>query len=139
MTLSGTSSQWSSSCRSVVRPRSNFRVSLTTRAAALTVTSRYSLERDGRIGHGFWHGGFLRPAYTLCCKEIQYLQNKGTSIWNFFLNSGFRKFRTAYRPSKRACYQLNSIEKGKRSERDKLARRRSAKLTIPPSSDARQQ
>jgi len=59
-----------------------------------------------------------------------------TSLWNFAPNSDLQNFVTAYRSSKRV---INLAEKGRRSERDKLGRRRSTskKLMIPPSSDAR--
>jgi len=43
-------------------------------------------------------------------------------------------FASVYRSSKRA---IDFSRQGGRSERDKLDRRRSTKLTIPPSSDAR--
>ena len=44
----------------------------------------------------------LLPSYlTLCCKKSEYLQNRGTSLWNFVPNSGLRKFITAHRSSQR--------------------------------------
>ena len=62
-------------------------------------------------------------------------KNKGTSLWHFVPNSGLRKF----------FFGISIVEKchGLRSTRwklrayDKLDRRRSAKLTVPQSSDAR--
>ena len=62
-------------------------------------------------------------------------KNKGTSLWNFLLNSGLRKFRNDIDLSiVETCHQLSSANG--RSERDKLDRLRS-KLTIPRrSSDA---
>ena len=56
-----------------------------------------------------------------------------TSLWNFFLKS--ESFATAY--SRSSNVLSTSLEKGGPSERDKLGRRRSTKLTVPPSSDAR--
>ena len=64
-----------------------------------------------------------------------YPQNKGTSFWNFFLNSELRKFRHGISIVEHAINVAR--ERWRRSERDKLGRRRSTKLTIPPSSDAR--
>jgi len=50
----------------------------------------------------------LQSTYpTLCCKEIHYLQNKGTSLKNFPPNSGLRKFRHGMSIIE-ACYQLSS-------------------------------
>jgi len=42
---------------------------------------------------GFWRGGFFRPVLHCVLRKFRYLQNKGTSLWNFFLNSGLRKYR----------------------------------------------
>ena len=55
-------------------------------------------------------------------------KNKGTSLWNFALTLDSENFATAYRSTE--------LEKGGSSEHDKLRRRRSTKLTIPPSSNA---
>ena len=78
---------------------------------------------------------FLPPVLHSVKRKFGVLQNKGTSLWNFVLNFGLRKFRHGISIVE-TCYQLSS-EKGGRSERDKLGRRRSTKSTIPPSSDAR--
>jgi len=56
-----------------------------------------------------------------------YPQNKGTSSWNFF-----SKLRTQKISPRHIDRRLSSSK-----VRDKLDRRRSTKLTIPPSSDAR--
>jgi len=67
-------------------------------------------------------------------KEIQVPSKiKRTSFWKFAPNSG-HNFATACRSSNVLSTWL---EKGGRSERDKLDRRRSTELTIPPNSDAR--
>jgi len=63
-------------------------------------------------------------------------RNKGTSIWNFFLNSGFKKFRH-HGISTVECAINLARERWRRSERDKLDRRLSTELAIPPSSEAR--
>jgi len=63
-------------------------------------------------------------------------RNKSTSIWNFFLNSGFKKFRHHGISTVERAINL-ARERWRRSERDKLDRRLSTELAIPPSSDAR--
>ena len=42
---------------------------------------------------GFWHVSFLTPVLHCVKRKFGYFQNKGTSLWNFVLNSGVRKFR----------------------------------------------
>ena len=70
---------------------------------------------------------------TLCCKgNSGIFKNKGTSLWNFAPNSGLRKFRHS-RLSKGV---INSARE-RWTLLSKLDRRRSTKLIIPPSSDAR--
>ena len=74
---------------------------------------------------------------TVYCKKIR-PPSKITariSLWNFIPNSGLRKFRHGISIVE-ACYRLSS-RKVDCSERDKLDCRRTTKLTIPPSSDAR--
>ena len=70
------------------------------------------------------------PTYTVLKEKSVILKNKGTSLWNFVINSGLRKFRNGI------SIVETYLEKGGRSERDKLGRRRSTKSIIPPSSDA---
>ena len=70
-------------------------------------------------------------SYTVL-RKFWYLQNKGTSLRNFFINSG--KFRHSISSVERVTD--SALERWTLSERDKLDRRRSAQLTIPPSSDA---
>ena len=44
-----------------------------------------------------------------CVKgKFGYLQNKGTSLWNFVLNFGLRKFRHGCISIVETCYQLSS-------------------------------
>jgi len=74
-------------------------------------------------------------SYTVLTGNLGIFKNKGTSLWNFAPNTGLKgNFASAYRSSKRV---IDLLEKGGRSERDKLDRRRSTELTVPPSSDAR--
>jgi len=67
----------------------------------------------------------------LCVKRtFGYIQNKGTSPGTL---SQTPDLKISHRHiDRQTCYR-----QGGRSERDKLDRRRSAKLTIPPSSDSR--
>jgi len=73
---------------------------------------------------------FLPPVLHCVKRTFDYLQNKGTSLWNFVLNSGLRKLRQGISIVE-TCYQLSS-KKGGRSQRDKLGRCRSTKSIIPP-------
>jgi len=73
---------------------------------SLSVTSRYSIETDERIKL-VWHVSFLPPVLHCVKRKFGYLQNKGTSLWNFVLNSGLRKFRHGISIVE-TCYQLSS-------------------------------
>jgi len=73
-------------------------------------------------------------SYTVL-RKFWYLQNKGTSLRNFFINSALGKFRHSISSVERVTD--SALERWTLSERDKLDRRRSAQLTIPPSSNAR--
>jgi len=78
---------------------------------------------------------FFRLSYTVLKGKWGIFKNKGTSLWNFVPNFGLREF----------CFGMSIVEtccrfsstKGGRSEGDKLDSRRSTKLTVSPSSDAR--
>jgi len=73
----------------------------------LSVTSRCSIETAERIRAGFWLVSFL-PSVLYCVKrKFGYRQNKGTSLWNFVLNSGLTKFRHGISIVE-TCYQLSS-------------------------------
>jgi len=62
-------------------------------------------------------------------------KNKGTSVRNFVTRTlQSENFASAYRPSKRV---INLARERWTLRCDKLDRRRSTKLTVPPSSDAR--
>ena len=102
---------------------------------SVSVTSLCSIEMEGRIELVL--ACMLLSTYpTLCCKEIQVIyKNEGTSFWNFVSNSGLRKFCFGiYRSSKRV---IDLAQKSGCSERDKLDRCRSTKLTILRSSYTR--
>ena len=55
---------------------------------------------------GFWHVSFLPPVLHCVKSKFGYLQNKGTSLWNFVLNSGVKKFRHGISIVE-TCYQLD--------------------------------
>jgi len=61
------------------------------------------------------------------------VKTKDAFLWNFVTNSGLEKFRFGISIVEKCC-RLGG--QGGRSERDKLDRRRSTMLTIPPSSDS---
>ena len=64
--------------------------------------------RDGWTNlAGFWHVSFLPPVLHCVKRKFGYLQNKGTSLWNFVLNSVLRKFRHGISIVE-TCYQLSS-------------------------------
>ena len=73
--------------------------------------------------------GFFRPVLHCVLKTFRYLQNKGTSLWNFFLNSGPGKFRHGVSIIE-ACYQLSSRKVDAQNVIN-LGRRRSTKSQIP--------
>ena len=61
-----------------------------------SVTSRCSIKRNERINLLFGMEASFDQSYTVIIfKNIHsgIYKNKGTSLWNFFLNSGIRKFR----------------------------------------------
>ena len=55
----------------------------------------------------FWHVSFLPPVLHCVKRKFGYLKNKGTSLWNTFLNSGLRKFCYGILIIE-MCYQLRS-------------------------------
>ena len=54
----------------------------------------------------FWHVSFLPPVLHCAKRKFGYLQNKGTSLRNFVLNSELRKFRHGISIVE-TCYQLS--------------------------------
>jgi len=55
----------------------------------------------------FWRVSFLPPVLHCVKRKFGYLQKKGSSLWNFVLNHGLRKFRHGISIVE-ACYQLSS-------------------------------
>jgi len=105
-------------------------------SVCLSVTSRCSIKRDERINRVFGVGAAFDHAVLHCVlRKFGYLQkNKDTSLWNFFLNSGLKKYRHGISIIELV---INLAREGGRSERDKLDRCQSTKLIISRSSDAR--
>jgi len=99
-----------------------------------SVTSRCSIETTERIELvDFGMGASFRLSYAVLKGNSSISKHNGTSlIWNFVVNSreNFAKIGISIVET---CYRLSS------RKRDKLGRRQSTKLTIPPSSDARHQ
>jgi len=69
------------------------------RSVRLSVTSRCFIETDERIELVF--GTVLKR------NSVRLISIKGTSLWNFVLNSGLRKFRHGISIVE-TCYQLSS-------------------------------
>ena len=104
-------------------------------SVCLSVSYKSVFYRNGWTNRAsFWHVSFLPPVLHCVKRKFGYLQNKGTSLSNFDLNSGLRKFRHGISIVE-TCYQLSSRKVDAQS--DKLGRRRSTKSIISASSDAR--
>jgi len=58
-----------------------------------SVTSRCSIETAKRIELVFSMWASFHPSYSVLKGNSVSSKNKGTSLWNFVLNSGLRKFR----------------------------------------------
>jgi len=71
------------------------------------VTSRCSIETAERIELVFGMWASFHPFYTVIKGNSVISKNKGTSLWNFVLNFGLRKFRHGIWIVE-TCYQLNS-------------------------------
>jgi len=76
-------------------------------------------------------GASFHPSYTVLTGNSAISKYKGTSLWNSVPNSVLM-----LRYIDRRNVLPTWLEKGRRSEHDKLDRHRSTKLTTPPSSDA---
>ena len=59
----------------------------------LSVTSRCSIKTAERIELVFGTWASFHPSYTVLKGNSVISKNKATSLWNFVLNSGLRKFR----------------------------------------------
>ena len=73
----------------------------------LSVTSRNSTETAERIELGFGMRASFHPSYTVLKGNSVISKNKGTSLWNFVVKSGLRKFRHGISIVE-TCYQLSS-------------------------------
>ena len=56
---------------------------------------------------GMWAS--FHPSYTVLKEKSVISKNKGTSLWNFVLNSGLRKFRHGISIVE-TCHQLSSAK-----------------------------
>ena len=83
---------------------------------------------------GFCMGASFQLSCTVLKGNSGIVKTKDAFLWNFVPNSGLEKFRFGISIVEK-CYRLSG--QGGRSESDKLDRRRSTMLTIPPSSDSR--
>jgi len=97
-------------------------------------TRQRSIETDERMELVFGMVASFHLSYTTLKGNSGISKNKGTSPGTLSKTPDSENFATAYRSRKVLSTQL---EKGGRSERDKLERRQSSKLTMPSSSDAR--
>jgi len=60
----------------------------------LSVCYKSVFYRNGSTNRAvFWHVSFFPPVLHCVKRKFGYLKNKGTSLWNFVLNSGLRQFR----------------------------------------------
>jgi len=101
----------------------------------VSVTSRSSIETDERTELVFGTAASFHLSYTVLKGNSGISKTKVTALWNFVPNSGLQKI--LLRQIHRRDVFSTKFEKGGRSERDKLNRRRSSRLTIPPSFDSR--
>jgi len=58
----------------------------------LSITSRSSTKTAKQIGLVFGMRASFRPSYTVLKGNLVISKSKGTSLWNFILKSGLRKF-----------------------------------------------
>ena len=95
-------------------------------SVCLSVSYKSVFYRNGWTNRAsFWHVSFLPPVLHCVKRKFGYLQNKGTSLWNFVLNSGLRKFRHGISIVE-TCYQLSSRKVDAQS--DKLYSGRASEL-----------
>ena len=72
----------------------------------LSVTSRCSIETDERIELAFGVWASFHQSCTVLKGNSIISKNKSTSVWNFVLNSGLKKFRHGISIVE-TCYQLS--------------------------------
>jgi len=73
----------------------------------VSVTSRSSIRMAERIELVFGMWASFHPSYSVLKANSVISKNKGTSLWNFVLNSGLRKFCHGISMVEK-CYQLSS-------------------------------
>jgi len=100
-----------------------------------SVTSRCSIETVERIELVFSMWASFHPSYTVLKENSVISKNKVTSLWNFVLNSGLRKFRHNISIVE-TCYQLSSKKVDAQSVINWAVIGQPESI-IPPSSDAR--
>jgi len=101
----------------------------------LSVTSRSSIETAERIELIFGMGASFHPSYTVLTGNSAH--SKKYEYFPLELCPKLRTWKISPRHIDRRNVFSTLLEKDGRSERDKPDRRRSAKLTVPSSSDAR--
>ena len=96
VTLTGTSNQCSSSCRSVDKPRSNFRVPLTTRAAVLSTRCTLSVTVFGAPAFFFYYHYHYYYYYydyyyssTVQFPDYSHKTNSTNTLWNFYTGCNY--------------------------------------------------
>jgi len=97
---------------------------------SVSVTSRCSIETAEEIGLGFGMEASFRLSQSMLKRNSCIFKHKGTSVWNVVKSFGKFCFGISIVET---CYRLSSTK----MERDKLGRRLSTELIIPPSSDSR--
>jgi len=82
----------------------------------VTVTHRYCIETAARIRVGFLAYRF--PGLMLHCifGKLGYLQNKGTSLWNFIPNTGLRENIATARPP--STSEINTQQRRSNDDND---------------------
>jgi len=86
---------------------------------------------------GFGTGASFHTSYAVLKGNSRISKNKGTLPCGYSLSKTPDLVKILLRHIDRRKVLSTELEKGGRSEREKLDRRRSTKLTTPPSSDAR--
>ena len=76
-------------------------------SVCLSVTSRCSIEMDGRIELVFGMQASFDQFYTVLSGNSGSYKNKGTSFWNFVQNSGLAQFCSGISIVE-TCYRLSS-------------------------------
>jgi len=105
-------------------------------SVSLSVCHKSVFYQNGLMNRaGFRMWASFHPSYAVLKGNLGICKNKSCSTWNCFLNCGLRKISPRHIDCRNAL--STQLENGGRSQRDKLDQRRSAKLTMPSSSDVR--